>query len=261
MEACAIAGTNWKGKKEDENLVKVAVLSDIHGNLEAFEAVCADLEQQGADRVICLGDNIGYGPNPEEVVCQVRQLGYLSVLGNHEFALMDERGRRWFNFQAEENNVETEKLLSDKSIGYCCCLPTFLEFQNAYFVHGYPPTSVFRYLDRQSDEKIATLFASALASIFFLGHTHRLELVTGKKGVISRTTLGQETVLLEPDKKHIISCGSVGQPRDGDKRAKYIMWDCENHQLEVRFIDYDNKTTMEKIRNRGFPEIYALRLR
>ncbi|NOR23501.1 MAG: metallophosphoesterase, partial [Desulforhopalus sp.] len=91
--------------------MKVAVLSDIHGNLEAFEAVRADLQQQGADRAICLGDNIGYGPNPDEVVCRLRQLGYTSVLGNHEFALMDERGRRWFNFQAEENNVDTEKLL------------------------------------------------------------------------------------------------------------------------------------------------------
>jgi len=72
--------------------------------------------------------------------------------------------------------------------------------------------------------------------------------------------LKQETVLLEPDKKYIISCGSVGQPRGGDNRAKYLLWDCKNHQLEVRFVDYDNKTTMEKIRKRGFPEIYALRL-
>jgi len=240
--------------------MKVAVLSDIHGNLEALEAVRADLEQQGADRVICLGDNIGYGPNPDEVVCRLRQLGYTSVLGNHEFALMDERGRRWFNFQAEENNIDTEKLLSDKNKDYCCSLPTFLEFENAHFVHGYPQASVFRYLDRQSDEKIATLFASTLTSIFFLGHTHKLELVTGKQGVITRRSLGQEKVLLETENKYIIGCGSVGQPRDGDNRAKYLVWDCINRQLEVRFVDYDIQATMAKIRKRGFPEIYALRL-
>ncbi len=122
--------------------VKIAVLADIHGNLEAFEAVQAILVQQGADRVICLGDNIGYGPDPEEVVCRLRQLGYSSVLGNHEFALMDERGRRWLNFQAAENNIETEKLLSDESKEYCCSLPPFLAFENAHFVHGYPPDSV-----------------------------------------------------------------------------------------------------------------------
>lgn len=240
--------------------MKVAVLSDIHGNLEAFEAVHTDLLQQGVDRVICLGDNIGYGPNPEEVVCRIRQLGYESVLGNHEFALMDNRGRRWFNFQAAENNVETEKLLSDKSKDYCRSLPTFIEFENAYFVHGYPPASVFRYLDRQSDERVAALFDSTLASLFFLGHTHRLELVTGQKGAITRRALIQEVVVFQPGGKYVINCGSVGQPRYGDNRAKYVLWDCRNHEIEIRFVQYDNMTTMKKIRDRGFPEIYARRL-
>jgi predicted phosphodiesterase len=251
---------NWKKKRAPENRVKIAVLADIHGNLEAFLAVRADLESQGADRVICLGDNIGYGPDPEEVVRQLRQLGYVSVLGNHEFALMNLQGRRWLNFQAAENNIETEKLLSDQSKAYCCTLPTFLAFENAHFVHGYPPASVFLYLDRQSDEKIAALFHSAPATFFFLGHTHRLELVTGQEGVITRKTLGQETVVFLPDKKYIVSCGSVGQPRDGDNRAKYILWDPENRQAIVRFVEYDNKKTMKKIRDRGFPEIYAARL-
>ncbi len=240
--------------------MKIAVLADIHGNLEAFEAVIADLQSQRADRVICLGDNVGYGPDPEEVVSRMRQLGYLSVLGNHEFALMDERGRRWLNFQAAENNIETEKLLSDKNKDYCCRLPAFLEIENAHFVHGYPPASVFRYLNRQSDEKIAALFDSTSSSLFFLGHTHRLELVTRQKGLITRRVLGREKVVLASDEKYIINCGSVGQPRDGDSRAKYFLWDCGRRQLDVRFVDYDNKKTMQKIRDRGFPEIYAIRL-
>ncbi len=241
--------------------MKIAILADIHANLEALDAVHIDLQRHGADKVICLGDNIGYGPNPEEVVCRIRQWGYESVLGNHEFALMDVRGRRWFNFQAAENNIETEKLLSAKGKDYCCKLPTFLAFDNAHFVHGYPPDSVFRYLDRQPDDRIAALFESASASLFFLGHTHRLQLISGQNGLISHRILGQETVVLEPDKKHIINCGSVGQPRDGDNRAKYLLWDCASGQLEVRFVEYDNKTTMKKIKERGFPEIYALRLR
>ena len=251
---------NWKGKKTDENCVKVAVLADIHGNLEAFEAVSVDLRRQGAERVICLGDNIGYGPDPDEVVRRLRQLGYVSVLGNHEFALMDERGRRWLNFQAAENNIETEKLLSDENKDYCCKLPQFITCKNAHFVHGFPPDSVFRYLERQSDEKIAALFGSTLPTLFFIGHTHRLELVTGHKGVITRRDLGQETVVFEPDKKYIINCGSVGQPRDGDTRAKYFLWDSEKQQIEVRFIDYDKAATIKKIRDRGFPEAYAMRL-
>ncbi len=241
--------------------MKVAVLADIHGNLEAFEAVRDDLESQGASRVMCLGDSIGYGPDPEEVVLLLQKLGYVSVLGNHEFALKDVRGRRWLNFQAAENSIETEKLLSDKSKVYCCNLPIFIEFKNAHFVHGYPPDSVLRYLDRQSDEKIASLFELSSACLFFLGHTHRLMLVSGHQGAISRRVLGQEKVDLQSDTKYIVNCGSLGQPRDGDSRAKYILWDLTNRQLEVRFVDYDKEKTMKKIRKRGFPEIYATRLR
>ncbi len=255
-----IAGKNWKKKRTDEGQVKVAILADIHGNLEALEAVSADLQKQGADRVICLGDNIGYGPNPDEVVAGLRQLGYASVLGNHEFALMNTRARRWFNFQAAENNVETEKLLSADNKKYCCSLPTFLTLEKAHFVHAYPLDSVFRYLNRQSDDKIAALFASTTPDLFFVGHTHRLALVTGQKGVISRRALAQEIIQLEPDKKYIVNCGSVGQPRDEDSRSKYLLWDAATGQLVVRFVEYDNHETMSKIRDRGFPEIYAIRL-
>lgn len=240
--------------------MKIAVLADIHGNLEAFEAVSADLQQQGADRVICLGDSIGYGPDPEKVVGRLRQRGYRSVLGNHEFALSDVRARRWFNFQAAENNIATEKLLSAENREYCCSLPTSLIVGEGYFVHAYPPDSVFRYLDRQSDDKIAALFESTTCRLFFVGHTHRLVLVTGQEGVINRRVLTEETVQLEPDRKYIVNCGSVGQPRDKDSRAKYLLWDRSAGQLIVRFVEYDNRTTMQKIRDCGFPEVYAMRL-
>ena len=251
---------NWKTKRTDEGRVKIAVLADIHGNLEAFAAVSADLLQQGADRVICLGDNIGYGPNPNEVVGQLRELNFASVLGNHEFALMDARARRWFNFQAAENNIETERLLSADNKQYCCSLPSFLTLEKAHFVHAFPLDSVFRYLNRQSDEKIAALFAATTSDLFFVGHTHRLVLVTGQEGSITRRVLTKETVQLELDKKYIVNCGSVGQPRDEDRRAKYLLWDRAARQLTVRFVEYDNRQTMRKIRDRRFPEVYAMRL-
>ena len=240
--------------------MKVAVLADIHGNIEAFEAVFADLKQQGADRIICLGDNIGYGPNPDEVVGRLRQLNSLSVLGNHEFALMDSRARRWFNFQAADNNIETERLLSADNKQYCCSLPFFLALEEAHFVHAFPLDSVFRYLNRQSDEKVAALFAATAPALFFVGHTHHLMLVTGQDSEIARRVLAEETVQLELDKKYIVNCGSVGQPRDEDRRAKYLLWDSAARHLVVRFVEYDNRQTMQKIRGRGFPEVYALRL-
>jgi diadenosine tetraphosphatase ApaH/serine/threonine PP2A family protein phosphatase len=86
-------------------------------------------------------------------------------------------------------------------------------------------------------------------------------LVVGQNDTLVRRALGQETVILQPNNKYIVNCGSVGQPRDGDSRAKYLLWDLDNRQLEVRFVDYDKKKTMKKIRDRSFPEIYATRLR
>ena len=100
--------------------MKVAVLADIHGNLEALLAVSADLQQRGAERVICLGDSIGYGPDPEKVVRRVQDLGCTSILGNHELALDDLAARRWMNFQAADNNIATAALLSAESRNYCC---------------------------------------------------------------------------------------------------------------------------------------------
>lgn len=240
--------------------MKIAVLSDIHANLEALEAVTSDIDNQNVDRVISLGDNIGYGPDPEEVIRHIRHRGYDSILGNHEFAIADARGRRWLNFQAAENNQATEALLSAASKTYCRFLPPFAAFGNGYFVHGYPPKSVFRYLERQPDEKIEALFDRDNISVYFVGHTHRLQLVTREKGEIVRKQLGPGKVVLVPGQKYIISCGSVGQPRDGDNKAKYLLWDVDGSEVEVRFVDYDRGTTMGKIRDRGFPEIYALRL-
>ena len=240
--------------------MKVAVLSDIHGNLEALEAVNADLLEQGVDSVVCLGDNIGYGPDPEETVRRIRQLGYLSILGNHEFALLDQRARKWLNFQAEENNILTARLLSEENLTYCFTLPKYLTFQDAYFVHGFPPHSVFRYLNRQSDEKLSTLLATAPYSLLFLGHTHKLQLVCREEDKLIRRPLGRECLLLRAQEKYIINAGSVGQPRDGDNCAKYLLWDVTAAHLEVRFVAYDYQTTMRKIQERGFPVAYAERL-
>lgn len=241
--------------------MKIAVLADIHGNLEALQAVVDDLRQQGTRRVISLGDNIGYGPDPDGVVRLLQQIGCDSVCGNHEFALFDKRGRRWLNFQAAENNVDTENLLSPESREYCCNLPPFLEIENACFVHGFPPASVFRYLNRQSDEKIVDLFVKHSCSLYFVGHTHKLQIVAVGSTGVHRRSLAQGKFRLCADEKYIINAGSVGQSRDVDYRAKYILWDNQSGEIEVRFVHYENELTKEKIRKRGFPEAYAIRLR
>ena len=237
-----------------------AILADIHGNFEALKAVSGDMEQFAVDRVVCLGDNVGYGPEPDEVVTFIRSKGYESVLGNHEFALKDQRGRRWLNFQAAENNELTGELLSPKNLAYSCGLPLFLQYENGYFVHGFPKESVFLYLQRQDDTRVMRLFDEHEASIFFVGHSHELQLVFEEGGAVVRSELEKGKIFLDPEKKYIVNCGSVGQPRDGNKDAKYVLWDSKVGEIEVRSVPYNIQKTIEKIKKRGFPDVYGLRL-
>ncbi|MDR3631855.1 MAG: metallophosphoesterase family protein [Desulfocapsaceae bacterium] len=240
--------------------MRLAILSDIHGNLEAFESVRADIRLQGTDGVICLGDMIGYGPDPEDVIQGVRDLQCRTVLGNHEASLFSGKARSRMNFQARENSIRMEHLISEKSLAYCRNLPSFLHSGEAWYVHGYPPDSVFIYLFNQSDQKIADLFDTDQASLYFVGHTHDLRMATRHLGEVYRSSLTKGRIRLEKNNKYIINVGSVGQPRDGSNQAKYVIWDDETRDLEIRFIPYDISKTVQKIHARGFPAIYAERL-
>lgn len=241
--------------------MKIAVLSDIHGNIEALEAVIADLRTTGVTTVVCLGDLVGYGPDPEAVVTLVRRMGCQAILGNHEAALAQRKERDRMNFQAKENNVSTANLLSAANQHYCSELPRCLSLESALFVHGCPPDSVNTYLYMLPDEEVIRLFAEDPHQLFFVGHTHELMLVWQQDGTVVRQRPTAGTQVLQPDRKYLINCGSVGQPRDGDRRSKYLLWDSEASCLEVRAVDYDVEKTAEKIVRLGFPRTFADRLR
>lgn len=247
-------------EKPGENM-RIAILSDIHGNLEALDAVIRNIGHRRVDVIVSLGDMIGYGPDPDAVVQQVRDLQCYALLGNHEASLIGEGARRWMNFQAQENNILTEALLSPENLTYCRRLPRSLRLGGLMFVHGYPPDSVFAYLFNQSDRKIAELFASSPGVIFFIGHTHDLQLIQGDGLNIIREPLAEGRIHLVGERSYIVNAGSVGQPRDGDNRAKYLVWDDSTGELEVLFVPYDFTATARKIRERGFPDVYAERLR
>lgn len=241
--------------------MKIAILSDIHGNLEALEAVLSDFEIQCPDSVVCLGDLIGYGPDPEAVIRRVIDYGFISLLGNHETALFKKSDRNWMNFQAKENNEVTETLLSQQSLDYCFRLSRIVLLENARFVHGCPPDSVLKYLHMLSDEEILKCLSTSEESPIFVGHTHKLALVSEHRNKVVRERLKEGVTLLDPDKKYIINAGSVGQPRDGNNKAKYILWDTVMSAIEVRALTYEVSVTAQKILQRGFPEAYAIRLR
>ena len=238
--------------------MKTAILSDIHGNLEALEAVLSDLEDYRPQQIICLGDMIGYGPDPEAVINKVIEREITCVLGNHEAALSSETALDWLNFLARENNIATKELLSEKSLDFCAALPRSLGFEGARFVHGCPPDSMLKYLYLLRDEDITGLVETLPEKRFFVGHTHDLQLITVSQGGLSRTKLAEGTLQLDDDNSYFINVGSVGHPRDGNGKAKYVLWDSREGSLQIRGVPYPARKTAEKIIARGFPRAYAI---
>jgi predicted phosphodiesterase len=238
--------------------MKTAIISDIHGNLEALEAVLLDIAAVSPCRIVCLGDLVGYGPDPEAVVSRVTELGIICLLGNHEAALFSEKELGWLNFLARENNIATKALLSDKSLAYCAGLIRSISLENSCFVHGCPPDSILTYLYKLSDPDILKLAQKLPEQRFFAGHTHDLQLITIDQQKVIRENLPVGGRQLDDNKKYFINVGSVGSPRDGSSAAKYVLWDCGTGSLEVRGVPYDTELTAQKILERGFPRAYAL---
>ncbi len=240
--------------------MKIAVISDIHGNLEALKEVLADIERAGVDSIICLGDIIGYGPEPERSAQLIRSMAIPRVIGNHELALAKPEFLSWFNDIARESVLLSQKLLSEESKAWLSRLDATLVSHDALFVHGCPPDSIFNYIFEWDDMGIETLFNSFEQRICFIGHTHFLEYICFQDGVIRRNWLGEGEFMLQQDARYIISVGSVGQPRDGNSSSKYVIWDTEKNRLDVRFVPYDIDKTAAGIIRLGFPRINAERL-
>lgn len=241
--------------------MRIALISDIHGNLEAFRQVLADIDRLEIATIFSLGDIVGYGPDPEEVVNELRARQIVSVKGNHELALNSPRYFLKMNPNAQQSLLITKKLLSGTNKRYLESLETFTVFQGARFVHGCPPQSITTYLFNPSSLQLNALFSFFPEKICFIGHTHYLSLF-GFDGEISwREELTGGTISLAEEKRYIVNIGSVGQPRDRqNNNAKYVLWDIDENTLEVRFVPYDISITAAKIYNRGFPEYNATRL-
>jgi diadenosine tetraphosphatase ApaH/serine/threonine PP2A family protein phosphatase len=240
--------------------MRLAVMADIHGNLEAFEAVLADMADRGVDAAVSLGDNVGYGADSEAVIRMLRERDIPSVAGNHELAVGNARFRRWFNPVARRSVEMTIAALSPESREYIAGLPNVRVLRGLRFVHGFPPRSPTLYLFQMSERGYRRGFRSAPEPLIFVGHTHELDRVAWDGTSLDFRGLKRGIVPLEPDRRFIVNVGSVGQPRDRDNRAKYAIWDERDRTLEVRFVAYDAATAARKIRKAGLPEVNATRL-
>lgn len=241
--------------------MRLAVLADIHGNYRALEAVLEDIEDCRVDQLLSLGDNVGYGPEPEEVVVALRKLNCQSIMGNHELALISEGYCNRLNPAPKKSLEISARLLSQDSMEWIRSLPAVHLEHGARFVHGCPPQSISTYLFDPSDNRLQRLFTTYREQFCFSGHTHTMELFSMHGAEIGRCELALETRVLLDRERYIILPGSIGQPRDMiNNHAKYAIWDIEENTLEARAVPYDVKTTVRLLNERQFPDLNARRL-
>jgi len=230
--------------------VRRAILSDIHGNLEALTAVLEDIRQVGVDEIYCLGDIVGYGPNPCECVDIVREF-QLVVLGNHDQgALFDPEG---FSSGAERAIFWTRQQLeggqdleaAQQRIEFLCELPRCRRDHGFLYVHGSARNPLNEYVfpeDIYNARKLEKIFA-LIEQYCFQGHTHVPGVFTEDGRFFSPREIGNRYVL--SNRKAMINVGSVGQPRDGDHRSSYVLLD--GQRVEFRRVDYPVEETIQKI--------------
>jgi predicted phosphodiesterase len=240
--------------------MRLAVLSDIHGNLDALREVLRDMDRFRVDQVICLGDTIGYGPQPEETIRLIQERAIPAVMGNHEMAVVKPQLQEWFNPEARESIRKTQTLLSSETLLYIHGLPSSRIIGQLRFVHGCPPNSPFIYLFQLSESRLMEIFRKSTEWIVFVGHTHNLKLIRFDGQTVARNPLRQGILPLNAQNRYIVNIGSVGQPRDGNNAAKYVIVDTLALSLEVRFVPYDIAAVYRKIIDAGLPKSHAERL-
>jgi predicted phosphodiesterase len=229
---------------------KRAIISDIHGNLEAMEAVLEDIRRQGIESIYCLGDIVGYGPNPCE--CIDRAMGMtVSILGNHDqAALFDpegfssgaERAIFWTRGQLEAGGDTPENVARWK---FLCELPRQYHEPDYAFVHGSARNPLMEYVfpeDTHNPGKMQRIFG-VIRRYCFQGHTHVPGVFTESGEFFSPADIGFEYVL--PDEKVMINVGSVGQPRDGNPQASYVVH--EGQTVTFRRVPYPVEVTVAKV--------------
>lgn len=238
----------------------LSILSDIHGNLEAFSKVMEQIRSVRPDRIISLGDNIGYGPDSEQIMTLLEKYRIKSILGNHEMAIRNPEVATWFNTTARKALEITKKQLSERSVHTIAGYPHYLVQEDIRFVHGAPPCSVFLYIFQLTNSNLMKKLDQIKERICFVGHTHDLGVIEYDGRKLKLKPLKQGRTLLEKDKKYIVNVGSVGQPRDDNPDAKVVFFDTRQNLLEVKYLAYDAKLTQKKIIRAGIPGIYANKL-
>lgn len=241
--------------------MRYLVLSDIHANLAALESVLADACLDSMDGIWCLGDVVGYGPSPNECIARLLEFPeHLCVAGNHDWAAISRISIAEFNPSAQVACRWTGEELSGDNAAYLSSLPTRIVEDKCILVHGSPREPIWEYIIYPSTAQLNFQFFDT--QLCFVGHTHApaifREETSTQKFEISIPVPGHSIRI--DDERLIINPGSVGQSRDGDPRAAYMIFDAEARIMEYQRVAYDISSTQELMIERGLPESLVSRL-
>jgi diadenosine tetraphosphatase ApaH/serine/threonine PP2A family protein phosphatase len=239
--------------------MRVLVISDIHANYTALEAVLKDAGQ--VDETWCLGDLVGYGPDPNAVVEEVHDIPKLTcILGNHDMAAIGKMPLEAFNGDARRSLIYHEKVITASSMDFMRSLSANIKVRgDATLAHGSPRDPLWEYILNALSARVN--FEHFETPWCFVGHTH-IQCMFALDEKTDRVTLDQtkadKAIALRP--KMILNPGSVGQPRDRDPRAAYAIYDTEAFTWTPRRVTYNIPEVQERIRAAGLPEKHAVRI-
>ncbi|MGJ8676543.1 MAG: metallophosphoesterase family protein [Akkermansiaceae bacterium] len=238
-------------------MLKTAIFSDIHANFNALEAVIKDAQSQNVQNFACLGDIVGYGPNPSDCIAAMQEINCVCVKGNHDDDASNDRNLENLNKQAKLSLEWTRKSLSDSQKSWLAQLPYQRRLGRNMLVHSsITKPETWEYVRNRFDAEVAML--NQQTPICFFGHTH-VPVTYVKKGN-SVTKLTDTDIELSPDEKYLINVGSVGQPRDGIAKACYAIFDREKRTISLRRVSYDIQSVVKEIDNLGLPSELGARL-
>lgn len=238
--------------------MRFAILSDIHGNLEALQAVIQHIEHESVDEIICLGDIVGYGPNPNECIELIREKATIILAGNHDYAPIGKIDTSYFNNYAKIAIEWTGDVLKPESKNFLSKLPLFEQHAGIFLVHATPhQPGEWKYIFSLDDA--IEQFLSFEGQICFIGHSHSpVIFIEGKN---YNYHLSYENKLhVRNDERLIINVGSVGQPRDMNPNSAYAIFDTETQGYCLNRIEYDIVKTQKKMKAADLPGFLIARL-
>ncbi len=241
--------------------MRLGIFSDTHANYEALSAVLEAYKREDVDLYLCLGDTVGYGGSPNECSDIVRKLAKVTILGNHDAAVSGRMDYSYY-YEAARQALDTHaKLLTEENMTWLRGLPYShrLEEHDVLLCHGSPVRlEEFEYIFAPEQARECLPIWDELGHITLIGHSHLCKVFALTK--TSVTELDDVDFTLEPDKKYIVSVGSVGQPRDYDNRASFTVYDTEAKRFEFKRVEYDVEAAAEKVLRIKLERNFAHRL-